>query len=146
VSLAAHVVAPSYWPQFIAATLSNLDEPQSLSVPPPLPLRLPLAAALVVWGARTDRPWTVAVAATLALPIVWPHGLALALAAVPFARRGDQAATQPDWMSAARLRNFVVIAGTVLGVALLVALVFAGPLSAVIDRASERIAPHLRLP
>jgi hypothetical protein len=146
VSLAAHVIAPSYWPQFIAATLSNLDEPQSLSVPPPLPLRLPLAAALVVWGARTDRPWTVAVAATLALPIVWPHGLALALAAVPFARRGDQAATQPDWMSAARLRNFVVIAGTVLGVALLVALVFAGPLSAVIDRASERIAPHLRLP
>ncbi|HSH22128.1 MAG TPA: glycosyltransferase 87 family protein, partial [Candidatus Caenarcaniphilales bacterium] len=74
-SLAAAVVAPHYWTEFFASIASNLDQPQHYSVPPPWPLRLPLAVLLVVWGARTDRPWTVPVAAALALPILWVHGL-----------------------------------------------------------------------
>lgn len=49
---------------------------------PPLVLRLPLAVAVVAWGAITDRRWTVPVAALLALPVLWPSGFAL-LAAVP---------------------------------------------------------------
>ncbi|HUP54957.1 MAG TPA: glycosyltransferase family 87 protein, partial [Methylomirabilota bacterium] len=38
------------------------------AVPIPFLVRLPFAVALVVWGARTDRRWTVPVAGMLALP------------------------------------------------------------------------------
>ncbi len=50
--------------------------------PPPLVLRLPLAALLAAWGGRTDRRWTVPLAAIVALPVIWPSGFAL-VAALP---------------------------------------------------------------
>ncbi len=37
----------------------------------PLLLRLPAAAALVIWGARTNRKWTVPVGAAIAMPVLW---------------------------------------------------------------------------
>ena len=46
----------------------------------PLWVRLPAALALVVWGARTDRRWTVVLAATVGLPILWPSGFAICAA------------------------------------------------------------------
>jgi hypothetical protein len=49
-------------------------------VPIPLFVRLPLAIALVAWGGRTGRPWTVPLAATLALPILWVSGFAICAA------------------------------------------------------------------
>ena len=51
----------------------------------PLWLRLPSAVALVTWGARTDRRWTVPVAAMLALPALWFGGASMLLAAVALA-------------------------------------------------------------
>ena len=53
------------------------------SVPIPLWIRLPAAIALVVWGARTNRRWTVPVASMLALPAVWYGGLSMLLAVIP---------------------------------------------------------------
>lgn len=61
----------------------------------PLSVRLVAAVAIVAWGARTDRRWTVIVAATLALPVLWIAGLAMLLGLAPEvrarrgARRGD---------------------------------------------------------
>jgi hypothetical protein len=52
------------------------------AVPIPLVVRLPVALALVVWGARTDRRWTVPVAAMLALPALWYGGLTMLLAVI----------------------------------------------------------------
>jgi hypothetical protein len=46
----------------------------------PLWARLVAAAALVTWGARTSRRWTVVVAATIGLPILWPSGFAICAA------------------------------------------------------------------
>jgi hypothetical protein len=146
VGLATFMVLPDWWRDWIEATLSNLGEPQYYSVPPPLPIRLPLAVLLVAWGARTDRPWTVPVAAMMALPIIWPHGLTVAAAAIPFLRRGDQAARQPGWLDAARLRDYAATLVVVIGIALLVTLVFAGPLSALLDAASENLAPYVNRP
>jgi hypothetical protein len=57
------------------------------SIAIPLAIRLPAAALLVAWGGRTGRPWTVPVAATLALPILWPSGLAVLAALWPIAQR-----------------------------------------------------------
>ena len=146
VSVASAVVAPHYWREWVDALVSNLNEPQYFSVPPPAPIRLPIAAVLVIWGARTDRPWTVAVAATLALPIVWPHGLCLALAAVPFLRLGDQAARMPDWQSAARLRTFAAYVGAAVAVALAAAAVVGGQIRFLLDEASRNLLPYVRRP
>ncbi|MGI8929043.1 MAG: glycosyltransferase family 87 protein [Candidatus Limnocylindrales bacterium] len=144
VSVASAVVAPHYWREWVDSLISNLNEPQYYSVPPPALVRLPLAAILVVWGARTDRPWTVAVAATLGLPILWPHGLCLALAAIPFLRLGDQAARIPDWQSAARLRTYAACVGGAVTVALALAALAGGPLRYLLDEASRNLDPYGR--
>ena len=77
-------VAPDLWRQWSAFLLHSFDgsSPVSLLYPWSLPMRLILASALVVWGARTDRPWVLGVAVPLATPLV---GLATlsALAALP---------------------------------------------------------------
>jgi hypothetical protein len=52
----------------------------------PLILRVPLAAALVAWGARTDRRWTIPAASALALPVLWFAGLSI-LVAIPALER-----------------------------------------------------------
>jgi hypothetical protein len=51
-------------------------------IPIPLLLRLPIAAAIVIWGGLTDRPWSVPVAATIGVPVLWPVSFAI-LAALP---------------------------------------------------------------
>jgi hypothetical protein len=53
------------------------------AVPIPLPVRLPFAIALVVWGARANHRWTVPVAAMLALPALWYGGLSITIATLP---------------------------------------------------------------
>jgi len=62
-------------------SLVFLEAPQDRSSPNaigiPLLVRLPIAALLVIWGARTDRRWTVIVAVALSLPVIWLHGLAI---------------------------------------------------------------------
>ena len=52
------------------------------AVPIPFVVRLPFALALVVWGARTNRRWTVPVAGMLALPALWYGGLTMLLAVI----------------------------------------------------------------
>jgi len=53
-----------------------------------LVVRLVLAAALIAWGARTDRRWTVPVEATLALPLLWPANWAMLVGVLPTLRQG----------------------------------------------------------
>ncbi len=63
------------------------------SLPIPLWPRLIAAAALVVWGARTDRRWTVVAAATVALPVLWIAGLAMLIGIIPEVRGRSLART-----------------------------------------------------
>ena len=60
------------------------------SIAIPLLVRLPVAALVVAWGARSDRRWTVPLGATLALPVLWPSGLAILAAIWPLAARRPQ--------------------------------------------------------
>jgi len=64
------------WIRFLASTPEGGSVAQ-FQIPVPLWLRLPAAAILVAWGARTDRHWTVPVAAALALPVLWVSGMAI---------------------------------------------------------------------
>jgi hypothetical protein len=52
---------------------------------------------LVAWGARTDRRWTVVIAATISLPTLWIHGLAM-LAGVIALQRGLPEARSFAWL------------------------------------------------
>jgi hypothetical protein len=74
------------WAAWVESLTANTDSASTWMYfglePPPLWSRLLLAALLVTWGARTDRRWTVPVGAMLALPVIWPSGAALLVAAV----------------------------------------------------------------
>ena len=84
VTLVSAVLLPQGWADWIRVIIANAgtgvspDYPGVIHVP--LLVRLPLAVAIVVWGALTDRRWTIAVAATLALPVLWVNGLTILLA------------------------------------------------------------------
>lgn len=90
VSLAA---APGLWAEWMGVLASNATTPPSgLFVPIPLAVRLVGAAGIVTWGAATDRPWTVPLAAFLALPIIWLwDGFAMLLGVLAVLRRQRQA-------------------------------------------------------
>lgn len=81
---ASFVLAPDLWPQWFGflATTQGTQPPWPSAVPIPLVPRLVAAVVVVVWGARTNRRWTVPIAAMLALPALWLSGIAM-LAAVP---------------------------------------------------------------
>ena len=51
--------------------------------PYPVWVRLPISLALVVWGARTNRPWTMALASALSLPRLYYQSPAILIALVP---------------------------------------------------------------
>jgi hypothetical protein len=74
---------PQQWRDWIDVIVGNVGKGGTwASVPIPLWARLPVAVAVVVWGARSDRPWTVPVAAMLALPALWYGGLSMLLAVI----------------------------------------------------------------
>jgi hypothetical protein len=78
------VVDPALWRQWIDRELlhSLTAGPDQPYIPIPLLIRVPLAAALVAWGALHDRKWTVPVAAAIAMPVLWFTAFAT-LAALP---------------------------------------------------------------
>ena len=47
---------------------------------------MPLAVVLVVWGARTDRRWTVVISSMLALPVLWYAAPAMLIGVLPDVR------------------------------------------------------------
>lgn len=82
--LASLVIAPGLWAEWFGYVSVNLDgTPGGPTVGVPLWIRAALGAVIVIWGARTDRPWTVPLAATLCLPVLWFAGLSVLTAAVP---------------------------------------------------------------
>jgi hypothetical protein len=75
---------PQQWRDWVDVIVANAGKGGTwASVPVPLWIRLPVAIAVVVWGARTDRAWAVPVAAMLALPALWYGGISMLIAAIP---------------------------------------------------------------
>lgn len=96
----AHVLAPGLWPlwiDYVLATGVSPDVGSAHSVPMPLLVRLPAAALLVVWGARTNRPWTLPTAAMLGLPVLWLVGLAMLAGAFAVSAWGPLRAAAHRW-------------------------------------------------
>lgn len=72
----------SLWASWIHSLLTTGPSIGPNHVPIPLAIRLPLAAAILVWAALTNRRWAVPIAALVALPTIWTHSLSM-FAAVP---------------------------------------------------------------
>jgi len=90
VAAVSFVFLPEQWRSWVDVVARNVGAGKNgtwASVPVPLLVRLPIAAAVVVWGARTDRRWTVPVASMLALPALWYGGLSMLLAVIPLLGR-----------------------------------------------------------
>jgi hypothetical protein len=91
ISAVSFAVAPGAWFDWVRfltasqATGAGSNDWYSFLIPP-LWLRVIGAAALVVWGARTDRRWVVPVATAVAMPVVWITTPAI-LVAIPRLRK-----------------------------------------------------------
>jgi hypothetical protein len=102
IAAATYVVAPGLWPawiDYVIGTGTSPDVGTAYWVPIPLLVRLPAAALLVIWGARTDRPWTLPVAAMLGLPVLWMVGLAMLAGAFAVSAWGPLHAAARRWMT-----------------------------------------------
>jgi hypothetical protein len=86
VGMTMFISGPAVWWDWAVKLLDWQGGPLGQSTIP-LTARLALAAILAFWGGRTGRPWTIAVAATLSLPVLWTHGYALLVAVLPLTRR-----------------------------------------------------------
>lgn len=78
-------LTPSLWVDYLTHLSSEANNAPNL-IAIPLLVRLPLAAALVAYAAWRDRPWMLAPAVVLALPLLWVHGLAVLVAITPLLR------------------------------------------------------------
>jgi hypothetical protein len=80
------VIAPEAWRGWYDLLHRSVTEKQTIEgafLAIPIWLRLPAAVALIAWGARTDRYWTVPVGVLLAMPILWINVFTLLIAIIP---------------------------------------------------------------
>lgn len=91
VVVGSFAIDPSAWARWMDVLVSSAGKTPGTwaAIGIPLVLRFPVAVALVTWGARTDRRWTVPAAAMVALPALWFGGLAMLLAIIPLRGRED---------------------------------------------------------
>ena len=76
-------IAPNLWFAWPSALLEIDDD---VFQPVPLWARFAAAAVLVVWGARTNRAWTVPLAGLIALPWLSARSLAMLVGVAPLLR------------------------------------------------------------
>jgi hypothetical protein len=78
-------LTPGLWLEYVNHISTEANHAPNL-IAIPLLVRLPIAAALVAYAAWRNRPWLVAPAVVLALPLLWFHGLAVLVAITPLRR------------------------------------------------------------
>jgi hypothetical protein len=92
---------PAAWADWIAVlTRVSGREGTWAAIPIPFLVRLPVAIAVVVWGARTNRRWTVPVASMIALPALWYGGLSMLLGVLPLLGSRDPQDQSPAGLDA----------------------------------------------
>jgi hypothetical protein len=80
------LVAPGLWHDWYDLLRRSVTDKQVVEgayLAVPVWARLPFAVAIIAWGARTDRHWTVPIGVLLAMPILWVNVFTLLIAVVP---------------------------------------------------------------
>jgi hypothetical protein len=90
------VAAPHMWFDFAGFVAANytMANPPMTAFFVPVGIRIPMSFLLVVWGARTDRSWTVPVAIGWALPALYGVGFLPFWVAAVVARRDARLASR----------------------------------------------------
>jgi hypothetical protein len=86
VAAVSAVLAPALWHDWYDLLRRSLTDRQVVEgayLAIPVWARLPFAVAIIAWGARTDRHWTVPIGILLAMPILWINVFTLLVAVVP---------------------------------------------------------------
>jgi hypothetical protein len=78
-------IAPALWREWIDVLAGRTTAANTAGIYGviPLLLRLPFAAVLVVWAARTEGARVVPSAAVRGMPVLWPNAFAVAVAVIP---------------------------------------------------------------
>lgn len=87
-------VAPNLWQEwfrFLASHLTASAGPIGSPYMPPPIVRIPLGIALVAWGARRNKPWSIPVGMVLCSPVLWLGTFTL-LAAIPRLQKAKESA------------------------------------------------------
>jgi hypothetical protein len=87
ITVVSFSLAPEAWLDFVRFAVANADatSPEPV-VPVPFVIRFPVAAAIIAWGARTDRRWAVPLGVGLAsLALYEWSALTIWIAALPLA-------------------------------------------------------------
>lgn len=88
------VFLPTQWADWLTMLVTSAGTPPRWpALPIPIWLRLPVAAAIVWWGAKRDARWTVPLAAALSVPALWPAAFAILAACWPLRRHARVAAS-----------------------------------------------------
>lgn len=76
--LVSFALSSALWLEWFGLLAENADTTARIRVIPlPLLVRLPIAAALIAFAARTDRAWLLPIGIMIALPNVWTNSTAL---------------------------------------------------------------------
>jgi hypothetical protein len=91
IAAVSFVLDPGAWSGWVALLLRTqgpVTDPALIYVPIPLLVRAPIALAVIVWGAATNRAWTIPMAMTLAMPILWVNSVTILVAIWPILASG----------------------------------------------------------
>jgi len=83
---ASALFSPQAWGDWLDLLRRNALETRAMDgafFAIPLLLRLPVAIAVIVWGALTDRRWVVPIGVLLAMPVLWTNVFTLLIAVIP---------------------------------------------------------------
>ncbi|HYI22172.1 MAG TPA: glycosyltransferase family 87 protein [Candidatus Limnocylindrales bacterium] len=90
-------LAPGLWADWVSLLIRDSgNSPPVGSIGISIWVRLPIAALVIVFAARTDRRWLVPVGCWLAMPVLWWGSLSMLIAVVALERRRIEA-----WLVAA---------------------------------------------
>jgi hypothetical protein len=99
ISAISFAVRPDLWRAWIELLVAATRAPNwEFIVPVPVWFRLPISVAILWWGAKTDRRWTVPLASCIALPVLWLNGFAMLVAMIPLLDPASAASPAARWL------------------------------------------------
>jgi hypothetical protein len=99
IAAGSFVINPGLWFEWVDVLMATAGGPAwAFIVPIPVWFRLPVALAILFWGARTDRRWTVPLASCIALPVLRGNGFAMLVAMLPLLMRTSSETPAGRWL------------------------------------------------
>lgn len=99
IAAVSFVIAPDLWRAWFDLLVAASRAPNmAFIVPIPVWYRLPISVAILWWGARTDRRWTVPLASCISLPVLELNGFAMLVAIIPLLDPASAQSPAARWL------------------------------------------------